>query len=93
MLREKIGDAAMLEQLAEECTELAQASLKFARALRNENPGHKNPDEIIDNWHEELADVMLCIGELNTGKTETEVENWIEYKQKRIRERFKNADN
>ena len=93
MLREKIGDAAMLEQLAEECTELAQASLKFARALRNENPVHKSPDEIIDNWHEELADVMLCIGELNTGKTETEVENWIEYKQKRIRERFKNADN
>ena len=93
MLREKIGDAAMLEQLAEECAELAQASLKFARALRNENPVFKKPDEIIDHWHEELADVMLCIGELNTGKTETEVENWIEYKQKRIKERFKNADN
>jgi hypothetical protein len=33
-----IGTAALLEQLAEESAELAQAALKMARKLRNENP-------------------------------------------------------
>lgn len=31
---EEIGEAAMLEQLAEECTELAKAALKMARIIR-----------------------------------------------------------
>lgn len=35
---EEIGEAAMLEQLAEECTELAKAALKMARIIRKENP-------------------------------------------------------
>ena len=30
---EEIGEAAMLEQLAEECTELAKAALKMARII------------------------------------------------------------
>ena len=34
---EEIGEAAMLEQLAEECTELAKAALKMARIIRKEN--------------------------------------------------------
>lgn len=33
----KIGEAAALEQLAEECTELAQSALKLARKIRGEN--------------------------------------------------------
>ena len=35
---DSIGLPAVLEQLAEECSELAQASLKYARLLRGENP-------------------------------------------------------
>lgn len=35
---EYIGKAAMLEQLAEEAAELAQAALKCARIERGENP-------------------------------------------------------
>ena len=35
---EMIGTAALLEQLAEESAELAQAALKTARKIRNENP-------------------------------------------------------
>ena len=31
---EEIGEAAMLEQLAEECTELAKAALKMLEKLR-----------------------------------------------------------
>ena len=38
MMIEAIGSAAMLEQLAEESAELAQAALKAARILRDDNP-------------------------------------------------------
>ncbi|MEI3320589.1 MAG: hypothetical protein V8R90_08905 [Eubacterium sp.] len=34
---EEIGEAAMLEQLAEECTELAKAALKMARIIQRES--------------------------------------------------------
>ena len=37
-IRELVPDAALYEQLAEEAAELAQAALKYARVLRNENP-------------------------------------------------------
>lgn len=58
---EKIGDPAVLEQLAEECSELAQASLKLARKLRGENPTPKTYDDCYDALQEEMADVMLCM--------------------------------
>lgn len=35
---DEIGEAACLEQLAEEAAELAQAALKMARIIRGENP-------------------------------------------------------
>lgn len=38
---ERIGEPAFLEQLAEECSELAQAALKTARKYRGENPTPK----------------------------------------------------
>ena len=41
----KIGEAAALEQLAEECTELAQSALKLARKIRGENPTPKSLEE------------------------------------------------
>lgn len=52
---------ALYEQLAEECTELAQASLKMSRRLRNENPTPKTLEEIEENLSEEIADVDLCL--------------------------------
>ncbi len=54
----------MLEQLAEECTELAQAALKKARYIRKNNPVYKPVWEIDDNLAEEVADVLICINEL-----------------------------
>lgn len=59
-----IGLPAMLEQLAEECSELAQASLKYARLLRGENPTPKTEAECLESLTEEIADVDLCISEL-----------------------------
>lgn len=60
---ERIGESAFLEQLAEECSELAQAALKTARKYRGENPTPKTIDECYDALQEEIADVMLCVTE------------------------------
>lgn len=35
---DKVGESAILEQLAEECAELAKAALKLSRVMRKENP-------------------------------------------------------
>lgn len=57
-----IGVPAMLEQTAEEASELAQACLKLARYYRGENKVYgKNESELKDNLAEEIADVNLCI--------------------------------
>lgn len=64
MMIEKIGEPAMLEQLAEECTELEKAALKKARILRNENPTPVTLEEADENLVEEYCDMEICIGEL-----------------------------
>ena len=79
----------MLEQTAEECVELAQACLKYARALRNENPTPKPLDEIICNVEEEAADVSVCLSELSWGLIDNKnVQKWINVKENRIKERL-----
>lgn len=64
-IAKEIGLPAMLEQTAEECNELAQACLKLARKLRNENPTPRTEDEIKESINEEFADVSLCAGLLS----------------------------
>jgi NTP pyrophosphatase (non-canonical NTP hydrolase) len=56
-----LGAAALLEQLAEESTELAHAALKQARIERDENPTPVSASEAFSNLFEEVADVRLCI--------------------------------
>lgn len=58
---EQTGEAAVLEQTAEECAELAQACLKMARKFRAENPTPATEDVISEQIHEELADLMTCV--------------------------------
>lgn len=89
MLIEKIGTPAMLEQTAEECSELAQACLKMARYMRNENPTTKNGGELTANLEEEMADVLICIDELYESFSKFNVDNWIEIKKSRLEDRFK----
>lgn len=60
-IMEEIGEAAVLEQLAEECTELAQAALKLARILREENPTPVTREEARAALQEEKGDVMVCL--------------------------------
>ena len=62
---EKIGEAAMLEQLAEEATELAHAALKLARIERGENPTPVLKEDAMDHLIEEYTDVVQCAEELS----------------------------
>lgn len=63
-MRDRIGDAAMLEQLAEECAELGQAALKLARIVRNENPTPVTEGRASAMILEEAADVLICMDEV-----------------------------
>ena len=85
-----IGTPALLEQTAEECTELAQACLKYARYLRGENKVHKPLHTIKANFNEELADVAICIDELANGRliNAHAVEECKQFKYKRMKERM-----
>jgi NTP pyrophosphatase (non-canonical NTP hydrolase) len=59
-----IGKPALLEQLAEEASELAQAALKLSRILRHENPTPVTEEEAISNLKEEFTDVIQCAEQL-----------------------------
>ena len=92
MLIEKIGLAAMLEQTAEEASELAFACLKYARFLRGENKvyGYSETD-LKNQLTEELADVYICATELISSNTVT-CDKFIDIRQKkrdRMKERLK----
>ena len=97
---EKIGVAAMYEQLAEESAELAQACLKKARKLRKENPTPKSMAECDRNVIEEFTDVIQCARELKLKIDEEQIEEkaqrfmtrWIAETQSKIdKKRGKNG--
>ena len=60
MIQAKIPYTSRLEQMAEECCELAQALLKKSRKLRGENYTPKSIEEVCDAVNEEFTDVILC---------------------------------
>ena len=75
---EKIGRPAMLEQLAEESTELAQACLKLARKERGENPTPKSKTECERELIEEFTDVIQCARELKIKIDEEQIKEKVE---------------
>lgn len=81
----------LYRQLAEECTELAQAALKKVRCAKYEiSPGAKA--EIDDNYLEELADVgvMRELAVMTLGMQEREIMHKImQFKRERMEERLK----
>lgn len=84
-----LGEPALMEQLAEECSELAQAALKLARKERGENPTPKTLGECFKDLIAEMADVNLCIWVIETSRgldlrrySNLKLERWA----KRIRE-------
>lgn len=88
MIIDEIGKAAALEQLAEECTELAQAALKYSRKLRGNNPTPKTLEELEADLTEEFTDVTVCAMCLKLC-ADYEV---MYSKMKRWQERLKNHD-
>lgn len=90
-MRDKIGGAAMLEQLAEECAELGKAALKMARVLRKENPTPVTEDEASAMVLEEAADVLNCMDEVGA-LDEPEAMAFLAYtKQERFKARWEEA--
>lgn len=90
---EHMSKAALYEMLAEEATELAQASLKMARAIRGENPTPVTCIEAFNSLQEEWNDVYLVnrVLSLTTDyvSMKHKVERWI----KRLEEKeAKNGD-
>lgn len=90
MLHELIGTDAMLLQLAEECNELSQACIKLVRQRDGKNPTNKTEFELIENLHEECADVRICLREVIDDNLlhENIVGGWEQLKLRRMKERF-----
>lgn len=96
MLIEKIGMPAMLEQTAEEATELSFACLKLAKHLRGENRVHgRTPEEMKSDLIEEAADILVCINELkDSGIIDAEdLSNEVAFKIDRMEKRLKEEEN
>ncbi len=83
----KIGEAAMLEQLAEEASELASAALKLARIERSENPTPVTKGEAVLKLIEEFTDVVQCAEELELKEDRTQMEK----KMRQFLERCENC--
>lgn len=64
-LKEKVEERHKYEQLAEECCELAQASLKYIRTLDSSNPTPVSKEEAYACVKEEIVDVLLCLDVLD----------------------------
>ena len=82
---EKIGAAAMLEQLAEEAMELAHAALKLARIERGENPTPVLKEDAMDHLIEEYTDGGQCAEEFSLMPNREQ----IKLKKMRFEERWK----
>jgi NTP pyrophosphatase (non-canonical NTP hydrolase) len=83
-----IGKPALLEQLAEEASELAQAALKLSRILRGENPTPVTEEDAMTNLKEEFTDVVQCADQLLLEIDVTQ----LELKEKRWYDRIEEAN-
>ena len=82
-ISEKYGKEYMLRQMAEECSELAQAALKYIRADLKETP--MRTDEAIEHIVEEIADVSLMIDAVSaTVLSERDVDNVQAIKEQKL---------
>ena len=80
-IEDMLDKPVLFEQLAEEAVELAHAALKYARALRGENPIRMTDDEAFSKITEEYTDVIQCARILGIGTDEEQIiaknQRWI----------------
>lgn len=83
-IRELTRYSDALMQLAEEAAELAQAALKYSRALGTGTPTDVSPTDAREQMIEETADVMLTAAVCGIRNTDTEpfmaakAERWMQ---------------
>lgn len=65
-IKSRLPDTEILAQLAEECSELAQAAHKLRRALDGTNPTPVTAGDARKNLLEEYLDVIYCFGLIAT---------------------------
>ena len=85
---QEIGEPACLEQLAEECTELAHAALKLSRILRAENPTPETEALARAKVFEEMADVIVCKGVLEHDGDQEAISKICAFKTRRWEQRL-----
>lgn len=77
----KIADSLSTQelcvQLAEECAELAQASLKIARNIGRVNKSRKTNDESLKDLKEEIGDVLNCLNVMQIVPDSTLMKNKV----------------
>ena len=83
-IEQLIGKPALLDQLAEEASELTKAALKLSRILRGENPTPVTEQEAINDLVEEFSEVIQCARELKLRQDEDQ----IKYKDTRWHNRI-----
>lgn len=90
-IRANLSERALLEQLAEEAAELAQAALKMIRASNHENPTPVTQEEAYIDLIKECADISSCLVALgyNTAKERLLIIQTMHEKQQRWVERIK----
>lgn len=80
----------LLAGLAEECSELAQAALKLRRVFDKTNPTPTTEEQAIENFEEEIADVLLYLEYIMYSRSH--VKKIIASKTKRWRDRLGKSD-
>lgn len=90
-VRERLGKREILAQLAEEASELAQAALKYRRALDGKNPTPMNVLEASGNLVEEIADVELCVSLLQVPEDDRRKTEIKRYKSERWMNRLRKS--
>lgn len=90
-IREYLDQPELLNQLAEEAAELAEAALKLRRAYMGVNPTPVTGQEAFENLLEEMADVYNCIHVLGFDTCENlgQVQRIMVGKQERWADRLK----
>lgn len=97
-IRSRLTQANLWGQLAEECTELAQAALKMQRMEQGANMPRKDRIECMQAVIEEHADVALCFEMLNWQDKEPrqdireiKIARWAEHLKKEENQAFENG--
>ncbi len=89
-----IAQTEVLAQLAEEAAELAQAALKLRRVLGGKNPTPVTYEQAMDNFKEELADVLCCtrmVGMIDSLDSMIEISTIANCKHDRWMQRLREA--